>query len=66
MTNIFSEKLLEVDEQPFSNGRYARNCFDVIYQQHAINISNGAYYRQKNMIEKIDIEPVIEELLSIE
>lgn len=66
ITNIFSEKLLEVDEQPFSNGRYARNCFDVIYQQHAINTSNGVYYQQKNMIEKIDIEPVIDELLSIE
>lgn len=66
LTNVFAEKLLEVENQPFSNGRYARNCFDVIYQQHAINTSNGAYYQQQNMIEKIDVEPIIEELLSIE
>lgn len=35
LENIYQEKI-DLHELNFSNGRYARNCFDEIYQQHAL------------------------------
>lgn len=35
LLNVYQEKI-DRKESDFSNGRYARNCFDEIYQQHAL------------------------------
>lgn len=35
LESIYQEKI-NLNEPNFSNGRYARNCFDEIYQQHAL------------------------------
>lgn len=39
LENIYQEKINR-HEPNFSNGRYARNCFDKIYQQHAMLFQN--------------------------
>lgn len=53
----------------FSNGRYVRNCFNEIYQQHALNEierrGNGAG-RLSNIITSSDITPIEDTLLQLE
>ncbi len=53
----------------FSNGRYVRNCFNEIYQQHALNeierrSSNAG--RLSNVIVSADITPIEDVLLQLE
>lgn len=53
----------------FSNGRYVRNCFNEIYQQHALNeierrSSNAG--RLSNVIISADITPIEDVLLQLE
>lgn len=66
---VFEQKKERVSElgENFSNGRYARNCFDSIYQQHALN----KYGKNKksdgyNTIESQDILDIAHELLELQ
>lgn len=63
LLNIFSEKIKQKNDEPFSNGRYARNCFDIIYQQHAVNLQNCEKNDGRNVITEYDIKPIFSELL---
>lgn len=63
LLNIFSEKMKQKNDEPFSNGRYARNCFDAIYQQHAVNLQSCEKNDDKNVITEYDIKPIFSELL---
>ncbi len=65
MLNIFNEKLRIGEGITFSNGRYARNCFDAIYQQHAVNLK-GSAIQDRNIISELDIKPIAEELINLD
>ena len=59
-------RVKELDEN-FSNGRYARNCFDAIYQQHALNKAGESKYGDNyNAIESQDILDIAHELLELQ
>ena len=68
LLNIFDTKKQNLGDAPFSNGRYARNCFDAVYQQHAINCNrtNEKDNEKRKLISEEDIEPIAAELLSLE
>lgn len=68
LLKLFGEKIKrsETENQPFSNGRYARNCFDAIYQQHAINFKNNPDEANFSIIEDSDISCIYNELLLID
>ena len=51
---IYQEKL-NLNEPNFSNGRYARNCFDKIYQQHALSFQLSNMNQDANLITISDI-----------
>lgn len=65
MLGVFSEKIKQTDGYPFSNGRYARNCFDAVYQQHAIN-SRDQNDNNRNTISEYDVKPILAEMLAID
>lgn len=65
MLGVFREKILQTNEYPFSNGRYARNCFDAVYQQHAINI-RGNEEAERSVISEDDVKPIMAEMLAID
>lgn len=64
MVQVFYQKLNRPDDQPFSNGRYARNCLDAVYQNHALRYKQGLV--QKEIINKEDILTIIEPLLELD
>lgn len=66
LINVFSHKIAQDNEQPFSNGRYARNCFDLIYQQHAVNQRNSVYSDERNIISENDVRVLMKELLTLD
>lgn len=64
------ERVKELNEN-FSNGRYARNCFDLIYQQHALNQMRNEKEGKRdketfNVIQKEDILNIAHELLELQ
>lgn len=65
MLGVFSEKIKQTDGYPFSNGRYARNCFDAVYQQHAINFRDQSD-NDRNTISEYDVKPILAEILAID
>lgn len=66
LIEIFDAKKHTPSNIPFSNGRYARNCFDIIYQQHALHAALGKPWVQQGMILEDDIIPITEELLALD
>lgn len=65
---IFTQKktVAEVNEENFSNGRYARNCFDLIYQQHAINQAGMPPTSESfNIISSQDVLPIADDLINL-
>lgn len=66
---IFGQKKERVKElnENFSNGRYARNCFDLIYQQHALN-QIGAEKRSENFntLQSCDVLDIAHELIALQ
>lgn len=66
MLNVFAEKIKQSEFTPFSNGRYARNCFDAVYQQHAVNLKNQENEEDKSTITEFDIKPILPELLAMD
>ena len=65
---VFNQKvqLVEANGENFSNGRYARNCFDLIYQQHAINqVGMPPNSESFNIISSQDVLPIADDLLSL-
>lgn len=63
---LFSEKKKRVEElnENFSNGRYVRNCFDVVYQQHALNqLGRKKTDETFNVIQSCDISDIAHELI---
>ena len=66
LKNIFDEKIAMTNSRfAFSNGRYARNCFDYIYQQHAVNSVNTTDLNELNFITAKDILDIHDELLEL-
>ncbi len=67
MLQLFGEKIkiCNATGAPFSNGRYARNCFDAIYQQHAINYKN-TNESSTTLITETDVKPILNELLALD
>lgn len=65
----FDQKKQRVKElnENFSNGRYARNAFDAIYRQHALNqAGKGKNSNAFNTIESQDILDIAHELLELQ
>lgn len=67
LRELFEAKLAQKDSKyAFSNGRYARNCFDYIYQQHAVNCVNlDPTNPQMMYINEKDITDIWEMLLTL-
>lgn len=64
LTDIYQEKI-NMQEPNFSNGRYARNCFNEIYQQHAVLFQHGkSPIKDANAISVADIVSIRDRLLS--
>ena len=66
---VFEQKKARVNElnENFSNGRYARNCFDSIYQQHALNKAGESRNSDNySVIESRDILDIAHELLELQ
>lgn len=66
---LFNEKKERVEKlhENFSNGRYARNCFDAIYQQHALNqVDKDKYDEGFNEISSRDILEIAHELIELQ
>ena len=66
---VLEQKKARVKElnENFSNGRYARNCFDAIYQQHALNKSGESKNSENyNIIDSNDILDIAHELLELQ
>ena len=65
---LFSEKKKRVEElnENFSNGRYVRNCFDMVYQQHAVNqLEQERKSETFNVIQSSDISDIAHELIEL-
>ena len=74
---VFEQKKERVKElnENFSNGRYARNCFDLVYQQHALNQMERMRQEKEiegntetfpDLIQKEDILEIAHELLELQ
>lgn len=66
---LFGEKQTRVKElkENFSNGRYARNCFDKIYQQHALNqLGKDKWDSGFSEISSRDVLDIAHELLELQ
>lgn len=66
---LFGEKQERVKElnENFSNGRYARNCFDKIYQQHALNqLGKDKWDPGFDEISSRDVLDIAHELLELQ
>ena len=66
---VFEQKKERVKElgENFSNGRYARNCFDSVYQSHALNQKGKEKGDEGfNVIDQQDILDVAHELLELQ
>lgn len=61
--HIYQQKI-NITDRNFSNGRYARNCFDKIYQQHAISYQLNNSQEKDNIIVASDITSIGDILLS--
>jgi DNA polymerase III delta prime subunit len=60
------ERVKELEEN-FSNGRYVRNCFDAIYQEHAMNqMGERKGNRNFNVIQDCDILNIAHELIEMQ
>lgn len=68
LTWIFEQKKERVKElkENFSNGRYARNCFDAVYEQHALNQMENKSKENYNVIQKEDVLEIAHELLELQ
>ena len=71
LRNLFTMRLQLVAalNANFSNGRYVRNCFNEIYQQHAINEiqrSRDIPGRMSNVITDKDVRDIEDTLLQLE
>lgn len=66
---VFTQKKERVKElnENFSNGRYARNCFDSVYQQHALNqMGEKKNSENFNVIQSCDVLDIAHELLELQ
>ena len=63
LNNIYLQKINK-NEPNFSNGRYARNCFDKIYQQHALSYQFNTIDQDAAIITASDITPIQDLLIS--
>ena len=65
---VFGQKKERVKElkENFSNGRYARNCFDAVYEQHALNQMERKNKENFNIIQKEDVLEIAHELLELQ